>query len=462
MLYNCSNSRVNLTKYLPDGGNCTQQSLLLHLGNYSEGITWNFTENITQNGSAGQIADLPSTVYGLGLSIFIGFILCILIFMSIAGNVLVCVAIYTDRNLRKRSNLLLVSLAVADLFVAVFVMICAVGNDLMGYWIFDIHYCNIWVSMDVMCCTASILNLCAISFDRYLHIRDPLKYARTMTANKIISMIVAVWILSALISFLPVNLGWHQIGLIGIEEAEEELPTERPFCALVISPVYAVISSCVSFYLPCIIMVTIYLRLYTFARHHVSNIKRTTTFDQFNGDSTNGGGGRGGSGKSGSGYKVSDHKAAITLGVIMGVFLLCWMPFFTINIVQAYCRCISPVIFSFLTWVGYVNSLLNPIIYSIFNKDFRNAFKKLLYLDKLKCPCAHENGDNSKTSNSHTKSSAIKKIKLRLFHKKEPNHNGSILHNVSSYSIETRQATVTATLLDDTAKSEFSDVLTAL
>lgn len=76
-----------------------------------------------------------------------------------------------------------------------------------------------------------------------------------------------------------------------------------------------------------------------------------------------------------------------------GVFLLCWVPFFTINIVNAVCIrydlfsnqsiCqIDPMLFSFFVWLGYMNSFLNPVIYTIFNIEFRRAFKKI-----LKQPC---------------------------------------------------------------------------
>ena len=61
---------------------------------------------------------------------------------------------------------------------------------------------------------------------------------------------------------------------------------------------------------------------------------------------------------------ANEHKAAITLGIIMGTFLACWMPFFCMNIHAAYCKsCISPMVFKVLTWLGYFNSSLNPAIY---------------------------------------------------------------------------------------------------
>lgn len=115
-----------------------------------------------------------------------GLLLVILIFFSVAGNVLVCVAIYTDRGLRRIGNLFLASLAVADLFVGGLVMTFAGVNDLLGYWIFGMWFCDIWIAFDVMCSTASILNLCAISLDRYIHIKDPLRWdwSRSIASKK--------------------------------------------------------------------------------------------------------------------------------------------------------------------------------------------------------------------------------------------------------------------------------------
>lgn len=75
-----------------------------------------------------------------------------------------------------------------------------------------------------------------------------------------------------------------------------------------------------------------------------------------------------------------ERKAAKTLAIITGAFVVCWMPFFVIAVLLPTCaECdISPVIISLFLWLGYFNSTLNPILYTIFNQDFRNAFKRIL------------------------------------------------------------------------------------
>lgn len=80
-----------------------------------------------------------------------------------------------------------------------------------------------------------------------------------------------------------------------------------------------------------------------------------------------------------------ETKAAKTLGIIVGGFIVCWLPFFTIYFIGAFCsdNCINPTVFSVLFWLGYCNSAINPCIYALFSKDFRFAFKKII----CRCLC---------------------------------------------------------------------------
>jgi len=107
----------------------------------------------------------------LAADIAIGTVLSLLVVFAVAGNLLVIAAILTDRALRQTGNYFLVSLALADTLVALAVMTFAIANDVLGRWPFGRVLCDVWVSADVMCSTASILNLSAVSLDRYIHIR---------------------------------------------------------------------------------------------------------------------------------------------------------------------------------------------------------------------------------------------------------------------------------------------------
>ncbi|KAM9377233.1 LOW QUALITY PROTEIN: alpha-2Db adrenergic receptor [Pholidichthys leucotaenia] len=79
--------------------------------------------------------------------------------------------------------------------------------------------------------------------------------------------------------------------------------------------------------------------------------------------------------------QMREKRFTFVLAVVMGVFVLCWFPFFFTYSLHAVCRdrCYIPgTLFNLFFWIGYCNSSVNPIIYTIFNRDFRKAFKKII------------------------------------------------------------------------------------
>ena len=78
--------------------------------------------------------------------------------------------------------------------------------------------------------------------------------------------------------------------------------------------------------------------------------------------------------------RQKERRATLILGIIMGSFIACWLPFFMLYVLGALCPSCSVEgwVFSVAFWLGYSNSALNPVIYTVFNKDFRQAFKKIL------------------------------------------------------------------------------------
>uniref|UniRef100_A0A182Y7N8 G-protein coupled receptors family 1 profile domain-containing protein n=1 Tax=Anopheles stephensi TaxID=30069 RepID=A0A182Y7N8_ANOST len=79
--------------------------------------------------------------------------------------------------------------------------------------------------------------------------------------------------------------------------------------------------------------------------------------------------------------RKKEKRATLILGLIMGSFIACWLPFFFLYILVPICPdCHIPdSAFSLAFWLGYMNSALNPAIYTIFNKDFRRAFRRILF-----------------------------------------------------------------------------------
>ena len=92
-----------------------------------------------------------------------GCVLFVLIVSTLLGNTLVCAAVIKFRHLRSKvTNFFVISLAVSDLFVAVLVMPWKAVSEVAGCWTFG-RFCDTWIAFDIMCSTASILNLCIIS-----------------------------------------------------------------------------------------------------------------------------------------------------------------------------------------------------------------------------------------------------------------------------------------------------------
>jgi len=304
-----------------------------------------------------------------------GFLLCLVILFTLVGNSLVVVAVASTRRLRSSvTNYFVVSLAVADLTVAVLVMPYAVFYELYGRWTFGWVFCYFWISCDVTCCTASILHLCVISVDRYLAVTEPLTYRGRMTRRRALMAVAGVWTCSSAISFVPVYAGWF-VEAGGDGEQQMRLYEDGPACGLFVNRVYAVISSTTSFYLPLVVMLVVYAKIYRVARRQAAEIQelerslraaqRTPT----------------GRLQRRSRRVVSDTKAVKTLGTLMGLFCVSWLPFFVIYVVKPFCAsaCHVPAeVEVAVTWLGYCNSFINPCVYAFLNRDFRSAFGRVL------------------------------------------------------------------------------------
>uniref|UniRef100_UPI0037E9127B D(1)-like dopamine receptor n=1 Tax=Semicossyphus pulcher TaxID=241346 RepID=UPI0037E9127B len=344
-----------------------------------------------------------------GLRVLVGCVLFLLIVSTLLGNTLVCAAVVRFRHLRSKvTNFFVISLAVSDLFVAVLVMPWEAITEVTGTWLFG-RFCGVWIAFDIMCSTASILNLCIISVDRYWAIASPFKYERKMTHRVAFVMIGVAWTLSILISFIPVQLNWHQAG----EEDEEALlevvemlaSGGRNFtnisnnlnassiaksCVANLNKTYAISSSLISFYIPVVIMIATYTRIYRIAQ---TQIRRITSLERAAEQAQNQGHGvnrnqqqhhRPNDEASLKSSFKKETKVLKTLSIIMGVFVCCWLPFFVLNCTVPFCDppCVSDTTFTVFVWFGWANSSLNPVIYA-FNADFRRAFSTILGCNQI-------------------------------------------------------------------------------
>lgn len=198
--------------------------------------------------------------YSTAVAVFITLILLCVIVGTIVGNILVCVAVCLVRKLRRPCNYLLVSLAVSDLCVAILVMPMAMLYEILGNWPFGPVFCDLWVSFDVLSCTASILNLCMISVDRYYAITKPLEYGVKRTPRRMIFCVFLVWLGAACISLPPLLI-------LGNEREESH-------CIVCQNFGYQIYATLGSFYIPLLVMIVVYYKIFRAARKIVMEEKR--------------------------------------------------------------------------------------------------------------------------------------------------------------------------------------------
>ncbi|KAH9515267.1 5-hydroxytryptamine receptor [Bulinus truncatus] len=345
---------------------------------------------------------------------------------------------------------------------------------MQNVWFLHSEVCDMWISVDVLCCTASILHLVAIAMDRYWAVTS-IDYIRRRSARRILLMITVVWIVALFISIPPL-FGWRD---------PNNDPSKTGQCIISQDKGYTIFSTVGAFYLPMLVMMIIYIRIWLVARSRIrkdkfqmtkarlkteettlvaspkteysvvsdcngcnspestaEKKKRRAPFKSYGcsprperkknrnkklPEQSNGVGSNNSSSCSerlkqipiepegftngcaeeasiamlerecNNGKKISandntpysrtreklelkrERKAARTLAIITGAFLVCWLPFFIIALIGPFVGGIPPFVRSFVLWLGYFNSLLNPIIYTIFSPEFRIAFQKILF-----------------------------------------------------------------------------------
>ncbi|XP_028808821.1 trace amine-associated receptor 1-like [Denticeps clupeoides] len=300
----------------------------------------------------------PKIIYPLFVRVPLYAFFVTAVIFTVCGNLLVIISIVHFKQLHTPTNYLLLSLAIADLIVGAFIMPLSMIRTVESCWYFGKLFCKVHTSTDITCCTASVLHLSFISIDRYYATHNPLTYKLKITGSLVAGMITIAWGVSALYGFLMIFMN---LCILGIEDRYYSITCEGG-CFWLVSKTSGSLASVLSFFLPGIIMLSVYLNIYRIANaqvHAIHQINMQT--------------------RQISQGKI-ERKATKTLAVIFGVFGSFWTPFFVCYITGPFVDyTVPPVLLDIFGWVAYLNSACNPIVYGLFYSWFRNAVRFIVY-----------------------------------------------------------------------------------
>lgn len=302
-----------------------------------------------------------------GLKQFVWILLALLPLLTLIGNGVVILSVARFRYLRTKANAFVVSLAVADICVALLIVpfrAVELGND--HIWPLGETFCDIVNVFDCVFSTASILNLSCLACDRYLAISRPFLHVKIRHKTTVV-MILSCWIIPILAFVVPIVWHWN---LSGVEHLSYCFTKVEKGCPLLMNKPYSVFSTLVSFYVPTIFMAVCYSRIFAAARRHARNLQTLAHRDAEFKD---------------EGRLQQETKAAKTLGIVMGCFCVCWFPFILINTADPFLDFTLPNLAKLVAmWLGYLNSTMNPILFYVFSRQFKMAYKQLFMCCKIR------------------------------------------------------------------------------
>ena len=330
------------------------------------------------NSSTPPVLDTDSVCSQAAQPVFIIYSVFLVLIMlaTLFGNALVLAAVYLFHRLRRMTNFFIISLAVSDLLVALGHLPLRIDQSVHNNnWCFDrapgvVTTCAYWIAMDTVFSSASICNLVVISIDRFLAITKPFEYQSRMTKRVGFSLIAFVWVYAML---------WGVLSLV--DWTGDSTPTSPHIYVgfnrqtgerkcLKNDKVYYTTALAVAIFLPLLIVIVTYSCVFRVA---FTQAKAVASLDP----------------NKGKKHILRELKATKTIAVVIGVFIVCWLPAFIVIVLSLWCEsCFKPfvdnkdlslsirIIFVFVLPV--MNSSLNPLIYTVFNKEFRLAFSRML------------------------------------------------------------------------------------
>ncbi|XP_025070038.1 histamine H3 receptor-like [Alligator sinensis] len=364
--------------------------------------------------------------FSSGVLILLGVLMALLALITVLGNALVILAFVVDKNLRYRSNYFFLNLAISDVAVGAFSIPVYIPYILTGTWHLGKVFCKLWLIVDSLMCSASSFNIVLISYDRFLSVSNAVYYRshQTMTSKAVV-LLVAIWVFAFLLDG-PAIIIWEYVVACSSMRDGECYPE-------FISNWY--ISMCISAlgsFIPLFFVAYFNLRIFQTIQKHKRNSsvqlsnspkgkrqpwrlctllkKRMPSPDLETKDSVSASSGIQnqslaldssnlsqihsiisenddlGSYRKKTQSKPQRHKnIAKPLSIIVCIFTICWAPYSFLTLIRVACSgtCVSDSLHEATFWLLWINSSVNPFLYSLYHVKFRRAFIKMLCPQKL-------------------------------------------------------------------------------
>uniref|UniRef100_A0A8C4RJM5 G-protein coupled receptors family 1 profile domain-containing protein n=1 Tax=Erpetoichthys calabaricus TaxID=27687 RepID=A0A8C4RJM5_ERPCA len=293
----------------------------------------------------------------VALYIFAG----VIIGLTMIGNLFVVISVSHFKQLHTTTNFLIVSLAMADFLIGVFVMPLEFRTKIETCWYFSENVCIFYIIYACFLNLVSIIHLVLISVDRYLAICHPFYYNTKMSETK-------MWVAIAFVVWIFVIISW--IGPFIYEVLLFYLLLQVPKycqnnCKVVLIMLIVAVDWFLTFILPFSVMICLYGKIFTVAKRHI----KTTPCAELQGDSAKQ-----------TTAKTSwkrQNKATKTIGIVISVFVICWTPNYLCNIMISFIH-IPTIAINAVILLGLFNSAFNPLIYGFFYPWFWKAFKVII------------------------------------------------------------------------------------
>ena len=314
----------------------------------------------------------------------------IIVIIALVCNSVVVYAFIAYKKLRtSATNYFVISLAISDILTSAFVTTFKLDLTLkMGKWAHGAFMCSLYTTMYLLAVPSSVINLCAVTVDRYLVLRMPLRYNTLMPPRRAVCVIGFLWIYAVIWACLPV-MGWRC-----------DLPAYVDgICYFVSKREYNIAVNIVNFILPMFFVAIFWSFIFSIVRQHrkrVLKIERSLSLNTNNSsDSSNNININGEAQQLAQLAPKNENnnnnkrerkrmrrnvRGSRHLGLIVVLFYLCWLPYVTVSMIGNLSddqRLIPYVLYDAFLVLGFMNCALNPFLYPFHDKHFKEAFRDM-------------------------------------------------------------------------------------